>query len=231
MNIAVESFKLKAKLGGLAKLGNKDIFTAKVIFPISVANPSQEAKKLQATLLMITKRFKQCDILIADTLQRYNYLNNMSEKDAYTKSKQMGRDWLSRNQAYLDDFPALKRIIRWDSCLQTNSFDNAQHRIKSLFNNDHATKQDFLCDTEVFLKRHSMSNNNAIMQTNCLQYLFEEAAVAISYFIEHGYEYILYPGSPPLSIIKCRDLIVKNSYPDLIHTLKVYFVKTYIFTH
>jgi hypothetical protein len=92
-------------------------------------------------------------------------------------------------------------------------------------------KSAFHDDINVFIKRSVERIENKYLIRNALNYLFEEAALMISYFVEKQYNYLLYPSNIPKSMAQSRSIFVSSEWPEYLHDLKIYFKKvqdTYI---
>ncbi len=220
---------MKAKLSGISShKGN--LLDKNIVLPISVGQPAHEGEKLQATLRMIEKRFSQCDILVADTLQRHNLLNQFSELEAYQMALLEGDNWLNRNKIHLDSFCIPHKIIRWDECIQGQVFKECLDNINNHYQNNLDFQNAFYHDINFFKNRYKYSlNQNEFslesLEKNSLSYLLEETSVVLSYFIDKQYHFILYPSQIPKSISMCRDLFIDPNNPNLIRNLKIYFKK------
>ena len=102
----------KAKLGGLKKYHENDLCGKRCAIPISIGNPDQMGEKLKSTLIMISKRFSYSDIIVADTLQRYNIMDEYSEEKALRIKKNEGGDWIRENKYFLSNLIIPHKIIR-----------------------------------------------------------------------------------------------------------------------
>lgn len=213
---------MKAKLKGSAKY--TDCFEqCKVVLPISVGQEAHEGAKFLATLQLVSKRFRQCDIVIADTLQRFNLINkNTSLEDAAKASKVSGDLWLERNQNYFKALAIPYHIVRWDECLNWPTFSNGLDITKCEYAKNSQYQQAFTADIAQFLSRKNTEATPTLHDTS-LAYFFEEIAVILSYFIDQQYQYIIYPSNIPKSAQLSRDLFLSTPHPGLVRELGLYF--------
>lgn len=217
--------RIKAKLLGATQYDDY-LFDKKAVLPVSVTQLYHEGDKLIATLDLIQKRFSSCDIIVSDTLQRHNYLENHTPEDAMQITYQLGTEWIERNIHLLDTAIIPFTIIRWNQCLAFSGFPSSLKKIELQYEHDSTLQTAMMEDVSAFLQRHSTVPSMKNFTLHCRNYLFEEAAVVISYFIDKEYDYIVYPSAIPRFIEKCRELFVSTKSPKLLHNLKIYFKKT-----
>ncbi len=222
--------RIKAKLGGSSSYDTDSFLNKRAVLPISVNQPYHENDKFNATIAMVNKRFGYCDIVVADTLQRYNFFygKEYSIEELYKISKNEGDNWLKRNSRYLNLLSVPHSIIRWDDCIQLPTFPLFLNKIKDRYLHDPAYRDAFKQDIDVFLTRylqHNTRDNHDVVkniEASCLAYLFEENAVVLSCFVENTYHFILYPSKIPKSVSMSRDIFATNT-PELVQHLKIYF--------
>ena len=77
----------------------------KAMIPISIGVPRQEGDYLQALILATKQHFSKYDIILTDTLYRYNLGGSI------LMARDLGNLWLERNISYLD-----APVVRWDTC-------------------------------------------------------------------------------------------------------------------
>ncbi len=218
--------KIKAKLKSISQYGT--FFKDKsVVLPISVGQLYHEEGKFSATLETIQQRFVKCDIVIADTLQRYNFSNESPEVKLIEKTRQLGTDWLERNQVYLDNFLLPYKIIRWEECILWSGFKQCLEIVKNFYQTNRTYQLAIQQDINAFAKRKRYSHTDNIEEftAKCLAYLFEETAVMLSYFVDHEYHYIIYPTAIPQSVAQIRDAFVFPKHPNLLQNLEIHFKK------
>lgn len=219
----------KAKLSGTDKYKKNDFLEKRAVLPISIGNPSQDGEKLKATLILVSERFSYCDIIVADTLQRYNIMDQYSEKEATLKTREEGDKWIAKNNLYLNTMKISHKIIRWEECLRFPTFGRWLNTIKKHYLVNNTYQQVMHEDINAFLDRYKKNNPNTTtlikLKNNSLAFFFEETAVTLSYFLAQKYHYIIYPSNIPKSIELIRKNFIDDKYPELIHNLKIYFRK------
>ncbi len=65
---------------------------------ISVGQIYHEGEKLSLVIDLINNKFKTCTIMLCDTLQRYNLMEDYNEKEAYQLTLRQGAEWLNINE-------------------------------------------------------------------------------------------------------------------------------------
>jgi tRNA-dependent cyclodipeptide synthase len=214
-----------AKVGGLAKYQEIDLTSKRCVMPISVGNPEQVGEKFQAALKTVVSRFGSVDLILADTLQRFNFMAGCTQAEALAIVQKKGDDWLAEHQPTLSRYP--HRLIRWETCCQDPAFDKWLIRIKDLYDTQH----DYQCavneDVHIFLERYQRRSAHSISEPdfkrNSLAYFFEETAVIFSYFMTQEYHFFIYPGAIPISISCARRFLREEQHAHLINDLRLYF--------
>jgi tRNA-dependent cyclodipeptide synthase len=219
--------KYKAMLGGVAHYAD-DVSGSAAVLGISVGQPYHEDEKFAATMALMNTCFGSCDVLVADTLQRYNMLDCDFEA-ASAPARLRGDAWLARNAAALQTLTVPHNVIRWDECLQSPAFKSSLDAIKKRYSEDEEYRRSFQRDVDEFLRRHKTRNGSldehleSIMRERSLLYLFEEIAVFLSYFVERGYNFLPYPGTFPESYAMSWDLFLAQQHPTLCRNVRIYF--------
>ncbi|MDF2940742.1 MAG: Uncharacterized protein K0R66_1384 [Gammaproteobacteria bacterium] len=215
---------MKAKLRGTSKY-NQDFKECKVVLPISVGKEPHEGDKFLATLNLISRRFKHCDIVLADSLQRFNFINEADDKEEAAKHARLQGDlWLKRNGHSINVLSIPHKLIRWDDCIQWPTFSKWLKNVKQEYAVNPAYQQAFSADIVQFLSRKKLKINDCLYELS-LAYFLEEIAVILSYFVDQAYQFIIYPGRIPKSIEFSRGLFLAKAQSELMHDLGVYFRK------
>lgn len=162
--------------------------SAKVVLPISIGQSYHEGSKLDATLNLVARRFSSCDILVADTLQRFN----AHSEGSYSKTLHEGNEWIARNQEAIDKYGDVFKVIRWDECTSHPWFMCEYNKLLQSATSD----REFSTILEADIAR-VIGKYPDIPKENIKSYLLEELAVFCSFFIDHHYAFVIYPGSPP----------------------------------
>jgi tRNA-dependent cyclodipeptide synthase len=204
---------------------DQELARSKVIVPISIGNTSYESIRLTAILNFLNKKVGQCDVVIADTLQRHNLrISNpdLTESELILKTKKMGQDWLARNQYSFLELTQPHHVFYWDEYLKNIQFNEAHEKIIQLYRENQEFQMSVQNTIANFTHRSSKWNPNGIDQKDCTAYLLEETAILILLFAEHQYNFIVYPNDM-LPCLKCaREFFLTKTSPDLVEWLRVY---------
>lgn len=210
-------------------------FTNKtVVVPISVGQPYHEGDKFLAVIQRINKMpFSHCAIIVGDTLQRHNYqlVHACSLEQATHETYQEGTKWLERNDASLKLLTIPYSIARWQECLRpTPTFQSYHELITRLTQTDHEYINALESDAQLFVNRQqkkgaalSLLDQTKFKQTS-ISYIIEETT-AFSYFEDHAYNFIIYPGRPVSSIALFIKQHVMKSNPDVMQWLHLAYKK------
>ena len=198
----------------------------KVVLPISVAQKYHEGNKFTATLELVQKYFSECDIIVCDTLQRHNLLNEHSLEYATQLSYQRGTEWIERNIHKLDHLAIPFNIIRWNDCLANSNYHSTLESLKQECEQNPALTHALLTDINKFTERNKSLSTEEEIATHSYNYLLEETAVILSYFIEKEYHFILYPNEMPNFVQQSRELSSFAQSSGLIQHLRIRFRKT-----
>lgn len=99
---------------------------------ISIGNPKYEGDKFKALCEWISHRFAHVDVIVSDTLQRYNIKELYGEERARQISKDEGDRWLSRNKEALAMLTS-KTVMRWDDLLQQAQYCEHKKEMDGLY--------------------------------------------------------------------------------------------------
>lgn len=213
----------KAKILGSHSLSlrNKNI-----VLPISVGQEYHEGEKFAATIRLVEKtQCASCSILVADELQRYNYLDDATRAQATANTYLEGTRWLDRNTKFLTQLTIPPTIIRWKECIQHKEFSASHQLINKLIMTNKSYRVALENDINEFINRKNIfelqsNHDNKKLVQSCQHYLVEETAVLLSYFVDAKFDCILYPSKMPQSIE-----VIINSLGIPLHCFKIYFKK------
>lgn len=161
-------------------------------FGISVGMPYHEGNKLKAALEWAQKRFPHVEVVVSDTLQRYNMPGNPAYNFEATRTA--GDAWLSRNGQVLKTVPDLL-ITRWDDLLQDPSYPEYLEVVNQRLQ-DPKFRAAMADDMAAYIGRTGQNRQT------CVDYLCEELAV-FSMMRDQRPAAEVYPGS----FLKCRMLL------------------------
>ena len=195
----------KANFTNTDEKERKEFKNSKCVLGISVGQKYHENGKFHASIRLVNKHFGYCNILVADTLQRYTMSikqQNIDEKEIYILSKKAGDAWIERNMRYISELTIPYVISRWDEWLADNRYQYYSKQVSELYNNDAVYKdavETIACD--FLAKRDSLNVKNQKLAFDlCLKYLLEESAVACLW-VERGHKFDVYPSGANLVMI------------------------------
>ncbi|MBN2689243.1 MAG: tRNA-dependent cyclodipeptide synthase [Gammaproteobacteria bacterium] len=208
---------------------DKSIFRhGKMVLLISVGQPYHEGDRLAATVHLLSKYFSNCEVVLADTLQRHTYMarNNGIDVDAAKRiAYESGTKWISDNLDILNSFVFPFTISRWDSWLERKEFVGQKDVVRKLYClNDNYQK---CIDSTIskFVERNSryVHSDEDLKRfcDNSLNYLIEECAVIMPMWAGQGVNWIVYPKENTEAMAATRDLFVTD--PSLVRWVPIRF--------
>ena len=201
----------------------------KALLAISVGQPYHENGKLMATINLLNKHaFEQCDIVVGDTLQRYNYYGKMSEKEALSHCYQQGEDWLKRNGSSLAKLKIPHSIIRWNELLAHENYEKYKNKIVKAYHNECQYKSALHSNVERYIERLQDLNpelGQDVLFSFGLGYLLEETPIIMPLWAEMGYDYIVYPKPLTVGMAKTRELFVEGKFENKCQWVSLRFKK------
>jgi len=135
----LNTHKASFRYEGFTSISDKaDILANKrVVLFISVGQAYHEQGKFVATIELINKyQFEVCDIMMADTLQRYNYHGKMSTHESYLYTRQAGDAWLQRSAYALSKLTIPYTITRWDDLINHQDYAQLRMQIDDAYDRD-----------------------------------------------------------------------------------------------
>ena len=155
-----------------------------LLLGISVGGDAHEGERLSAIVDGINRihdndKVIHCDIMLCDTLQRYNYMidGKTDEEVAIRLSKAEGEAWIKRNKPILEKLKLSYRIIRWDECRSDSQYQTAISEVKDKYNKDPKFQEAISRSTQTFLsrfiKRYKEFQRQHPISENHLENLFE----------------------------------------------------------
>lgn len=185
------------------------------LMPISVGQSIHEGKKFEAVIKLINNSFKQCTILVDDSVQRHTLaiLKNLDAEHLHNFANEEGDQWLARNKSYFAQLTIPYDIMRWDYWLQHMKFPQSLQRVKDKYAQNATYKAAIHANIDEFLSRYLKdidSTNFDDQRANklCLDYLLEECAV-MCLWPENKYDFEVYPSG--------RNQAMAATYEQLIH--------------
>lgn len=183
---------------------------------ISVGQLYHEGSKFLATIALINKYpFVQCDIVMADTLQRFNHYGRMSEQEARILSKKSGDDWLKRNDSALSIFKIKHKIIRWDELLLHPDYNDLKKCILKEYQINSTYTLALHSNVETYIERLQSLNPGCDVKNLFkfgVEYLIEECPIVMPLWAKMDYDFIIYPKPLTPGMAKTRELFVEPKF-------------------
>jgi hypothetical protein len=177
----------------------KDFSTSSAVILVSVGQRPHETEKFESTINIINNTFKSCAIAVCDSLQRHSLQlgTYYSDEEMYDISNQLGLEWISRNQHYIDRLTIPYTIFRWDDWLKRPDYLIYRQKIMDIYHSDpdfanamHSTITNFVTR---FQKRQKNKLDEEIIKKASFNYLVEECAIIMIMWQEKNYDFIVYP--------------------------------------
>lgn len=182
-----------------------------VIVPISVGQQYHEAGEFEATIALINKSFKECHILIADTLRRHSpevreqaYNDGL---DASTLTLHRGEQWFYNNEKYISMLSIPYRISKWNEWLAHPAYTDYYNAVLKLYQEDSSYKAIVDNDVAAFLCRGNRRYDSESIN-NCRSYILEESAV-VCLWVLSGFELDVYPMGDNKAMITAYEKLMK----------------------
>lgn len=186
-----------------------------------------EGEKFLATFNWAYNRFDKVIICVNDTLQRFNFMANynLSEQDAYKKSKQAGEEWIAKNIAneLLNDKKI--EIICWDYWLSLPDYKKNFNLVSNLYQNNQVLKQAVNEEIEMFLLRRDKQVFDH--KKECSKYYFLEETAAFPLMFKRERAADIYAGTTLLPVRLAEEGKIEGICPsnNVVFT-RIDFVKT-----
>ena len=189
---------------------------------VSVGQKQHEDIKLQATLELVTKRFKKCVVMLCDTLQRYNIIaEGFSVEDAYKTSLKRGDIWLKDNKNKCEEY-GITDFFRWDYWLNHENFLSFKEKIMTAYENDEIYKQAINESAQEFCERAGRTMDHFISFS--VDYLIEECAVMLIW-ANIGLNYEIYPSGRNKAMTKTYEKFILPYNNDIMKSVSIRFKK------
>lgn len=166
---------------------------------VSIGHKSQEGIRFAATIHNITSHFKECTIMVCDSLHRHDLLmhNPKDHKIVHKKANEIGDDWLKANEKYFSLFTIPYHVIRWDYWVFHEKYIEAAEKIEQLFKKNEEYRESFFNTIDAFMERFGKNVaaeyfNSELVVKHSLDYLKEECAVMLLW-AKNKYNFEIYP--------------------------------------
>ncbi len=205
---------------------NPNTHKKRAILLVSVGQIYHEGAKLLAAIDLINRSdFEECTIMLADSLQRYNYFNDLSEAEAYQLAINLGEQWIERNSDILNKLVMRHQIIRWDSHYQYDSFCKLyRDQLISDYHSDINTKNAIDETINSYLSRQDKLDSKMsydVISKNCFKYVIEECPILMPLWASQGYDFIIYPKKMTAAMRMTYEKFVLPQYPEKVTWLSL----------
>jgi hypothetical protein len=203
--------------------------------PISVGQKVHEGDKFIATVKLIARSFKECIILVDDTIQRHTlqiFEPQLTKTEAYNKAKIMGNLWLETNRKALDMFSIPIEILRWDFWAQHKFYFEKHALMENTYENDKGYRESLQQSAKEFLERnvekYSLFEENEYERAFglCIEYLIEECACMLLW-IEKKCHFEVYPSGRNRAMEATYDKFIRTDYPEVLRSVSLRFKKQF----
>jgi tRNA-dependent cyclodipeptide synthase len=220
--------KRKAKFINADKY--KDEFErSRCFLPISVGQPYHEGEKFAATIRLVNdSNFKECVIVVCDTLQRHTmaiFEPEMDEESLYQKALQNGDAWIERNKSTIETLTIPYQIVRWNKWLFSPLYQQKRKIIDEAYDTDAKFKQAFDDTVSQFLdriKKRRKAINLSIAFNKSLEYVKEECVVDVLW-IKEQFSFIIYPRPRPIAKQIVFEKFIEENHEGFLGRLVVKF--------
>lgn len=231
MNFKFNEVKTKVSFKRCAPTEKKRFAHSNCIMPISVGQTIHEGEKFFATLKLINASFKECTLLVDDSIQRHTMKiqSDLDDEALYQMAIQAGDEWLIRNALSYESLTIPYRIMRWDDWRKHSLYTQAYEMITNYYEKQHDYQTAIHENIEEFLLRYTKKSDNQAFDYEkafgyCVDYLKEECAV-MCLWAESDYAYEVYPSSRNKAMTATYDFIIRQAYPGLLKSISLYFEK------
>lgn len=201
------------------------------LMPISVGQAIHEGAKFAAVIKLINASFKQCTILVDDSVQRHTIgiMNHASPEELYQLAVTEGDLWLKRNQMAYEELTIPYDIMRWDDWYNSPNYINSHLRVKNEYDTNESFRQAIHANIDDFLTRYLSRFNPEEIDNErafrlCLDYLIEECAV-MCLWTEKAYDFEVYPSGRNKAMAATYHYLIKPFYPEYIRPVALRFKK------
>lgn len=209
----------------------KNLFKkSRCLLTISVGQEVHEGEKFESTLNLVNYAFKECVMLVDDSLQRHTMaLDEPYDAEYfYDVSMKAGDDWLVRNKKYYEKLNILVKIMRWNDWLNHENFQEKQNMILHHIKCNDVYRHSFENTIEEFLVRYyrrvvgQEGFNMERARNLCFNYLIEECA-ALCLWPETSCNFEVYPSRRNLVMTETHQRFVLPKYPNLLNAVAIKF--------
>lgn len=223
----LELSPIKAAFAGCENI--KNLFpNSNCAILVSIGQEKQEGDYFKSILTLVNNHFKECTIVVGDTLQRHNMRQEYpNSTQTYQLALAKGDSWIKRNQNIFSILTIPTTIKRWDTWLLQDGYKNNKERLLSYYYTNETYQQSIESTINDFMSRIYNRNdiNQDIYAKNCFNYLIEELTILMLMMPENGFHYAIYPNRIPQAFQSTHDIFVKPIIPNIMNWVPVRFRK------
>ncbi|MBS0359467.1 MAG: hypothetical protein JSS53_09375 [Proteobacteria bacterium] len=189
---------------------------------VSLGQKSQIGDKLGATIKIINDNFKECTIMVCDSLHRHNLkIHSKQGNDVlHNLANDLGNSWIEENRRYFSIFKIPYRIIRWDHWLSHINYHNKQKIVDEMYEKNDEYRNSFHESALKFIERDKRKNdyihfNHEFTYLQSIKYLKEECAVMLLW-ADEGYNFEIYPSKRIDAMVATHQFLIKPVYQNVL---------------
>ncbi|KTC90621.1 tRNA-dependent cyclodipeptide synthase [Fluoribacter dumoffii] len=201
------------------------------LMPISVGQAIHEDEKFAAVIKLINASFKQCTILVDDSVQRHTIgiMNHATTEELYQLAVKEGDEWLKRNQRFYKQLTIPFEIMRWDDWYNSPNYINSHLRVQKEYDTNKAFQNAIHANIDDFLTRYLSRFSPADVDHErafrlCLDYLIEECSV-MCLWTEQKYDFEVYPSGRNKAMAATYEFLIKPHHPNYLRPVALRFKK------
>ncbi|MFT4058908.1 MAG: hypothetical protein QM652_05105 [Legionella sp.] len=201
------------------------------LMPISVGQTIHEGAKFEAVIKLINHSFKQCTILVDDSVQRHTLgiMNHATPDELYQLAVREGDAWLKRNERAYSQLTIPFEIMRWDEWYNSPNYINSHLRVQKEYDSNKLFQQAIHANIDDFLTRYLSRFNQEDIDHDrafrlCLDYLIEECAV-MCLWTEKAYDFEVYPSGRNKAMAATWHYLIQPHYPHFLRPVALRFKK------
>lgn len=157
--------------------------------------------RLDATVNWIASHFKQCAVVVGDSVHRYTLqiMKELAADEAAAEAYRIGTTFLAETQDLFDDERCKFEFVRFSELQNTPEFVSYVNQIKDTFSRNIAFAESIRRSANSFVDRRRMElraqsvTRKRMIDLSC-HYIIEEMAV-FSCLVKFGWNVEVYPGT------------------------------------
>jgi hypothetical protein len=175
-----------------------------------------QGKCLEKIVEAINPIFSKCDIVISDTLQRFNLMlryPDMSEEKALQVAADIGNNWLEKNENILKKLNIPFKIYKWNDWLNHQDFQRHYEYVCNLMNEEPDFAISIMHSIKEYFKRKTKQDDSDVLLNKAMplayNFVLEEAAVMLLW-CDVGYDFELHPSNRSAALTYVHKLYYKD---------------------